>query len=948
MSVATANPVLLTDGDAAFLRVNSRLPSHALEPGTAASARNIRFEQGQARPRLGLATDLWGQPYGLLGKSIQWGYTDPAGIGIIPVLPTNWPDGTRIRLASTETLPTTPTALFADTDYYVSSGPLFYRLHQTRADALAVANAITVGQGSGTLTVIAYGPNTCAYLRYSDPTTNTDNAILIVDEDRDRAGQDGGKGRAWRILSGNGPQEIPLNGHDVWGQCRLVQCDLGLMLLRATDGANQRYYLDVATAFADATNDRIQFNVTPPWPLNTGRRVRFEWASSAVSINGTAAPAPSNYYYAKHLATDLVELYTDPGLTNKLDWSATGLAGRIYFEEAIDPIPYFGNGARNLLMQPGPDGETPFDMGFDTLLENVEITGTEAATDILTAPNHRLQPGDSVSGTAITGVTWPAYAAPLGLHTLKLYRTQDQAMIAPDNVAFTNTTAATDLVTVGSTADFSSGDPAGVTGITGITAGTVKFVNVVSATTLKLYDTAANAVAGGATGLFNLTVDAEAGTLALALDLSVDGQTGSLWKTSAAAVPLPPCREGWYENGRFIAITGADLVVISDPYDFLHTTVFASTVPANQGESGQANWIRPMGDNVIAVGKDLKVLGIAGLSNTSPDNWSERTITSEYNGLAPLAAVPIGSDIWFASRKGFASIVRTVAGETLGVSRPVSRDIPDDLNAIDWAKARLMCAETWNNRLFWAVPTRSQAAPARNNRLLVYNFTNQNLRVRQDIAAGDVVGGAYEETSVFNDSWEGYWDGDLLTPHSFARLTVNGEERLTFATPDGMVLWFHEGWDDVGAEISSELLTRAYFGGRPVLVLKGKLNWDTYRPKLTASLVMAGVSEEETLSGLEEKEYDRTEYTVDGRGTYDPNTSTPETFDASHRADYSPDATELLAARLDVHQNTTEAIRARTRGTAPQIRLQNTQGSARFAVVSLQARPVGVRATRET
>ena len=60
--VGLAKVVLRTDGDAAFLRVNNRLPAHALAPGEVAAAVNCRFEQGQPRPRFGIALDAWGTP----------------------------------------------------------------------------------------------------------------------------------------------------------------------------------------------------------------------------------------------------------------------------------------------------------------------------------------------------------------------------------------------------------------------------------------------------------------------------------------------------------------------------------------------------------------------------------------------------------------------------------------------------------------------------------------------------------------------------------------------------------------------------------------------------------------------------------------------------------------------------------------------------------------------
>ena len=187
-----------------------------------------------------------------------------------------------------------------------------------------------------------------------------------------------------------------------------------------------------------------------------------------------------------------------------------------------------------------------------------------------------------------------------------------------------------------------------------------------------------------------------------------------------------------------------------------------------------------------------------------------------------------------------------------------------------------------------------------------------------------------------------------MAAYAFARLTVNGEERLTFATPDGLVCWLHDGWDDAGAEIESVLTTRGYFGGREMLVLRGKLNWDTHRPKVTVDILTAGYNEVETLAGFDELEYDRTKYLTAGTPDYDPNTSTEEQYDAPHREDYSASPEELLVARLDVHQNLTEPLRCRVRGNAPQLRITNEQGSLRLASVSLQARPVGVAATRKS
>lgn len=857
--IAVASQMLLTDGDAAFIRVNNRVPAHALQPGEVAGALNCRFDRGKPGPRYGVASDDWGKPGAfeiLPSNATLDGTSHYQLLGVLTVGRTyRFRNDSGFVIGLTILSGTTPVetgpVLSGTTFEFVSNGDGvdFFATHPGERIL-------------GSLRIVPRdGIHTCAYKRFSDPDTDTDNTVLITDDWRDGTGEDGGRGRAWRIRSGNVPAAIPLNGHDIWGTARLVQCDTALLLLRH---GNQRYYFS-ASAVNDATNDRIQLNVAPPWPINSALRVRFELAAANSAIYGSAPPAAGNYYYARHISGDKVELYTDAGLTNKLDYAASPApAGRFYLEEADNPEPFFGNFARNLILQPDGSGATGFDAGFDWVVANVEITNTVAATDILTAPNHRLQPGDSVTGTAIGGVTWPKFAAPQSDHTLKLYDSADDAQID-----------------------------------------------------------------GGTTGLVNLTTD---------------GQTGTLWKTSAASVPLPPCREGAYVNGRFIGINGRDRIVISDPGDFLHCTIWQSVLPANQSEAGQANWLVPLGNNVVAVGKDLNVIGIAGLSG-SPSGWTERNITTEYNGLAALAALQIGTDVWFASRKGYASVIRTVAGETLGTARTVSHSIPDYLKDIDWSRANLMCAETWNNRLFWSVPLRGQDTPA-NNHTLVLNFLNSKQRVDQNVVAGDIIGGVVE-TDAGEDAWEGAWSGDLLTPYAYAKLTVNGEERLTFATPDGLVCWLHDGWDDAGENIASEILTRGYFGGRPVLALRGKLNHDTFQPSITASLVSAGVNEETPFAGFDPLTYDRTKYVFNGVEDYDPATATEAQFNARGREDYSPADTDLSVATLDVHQNLTEPFYCRERCTAPQVRYVNAQGSARLCAVSMQAKPIGLTG-RET
>lgn len=853
------------DGDAAFLRVNSRKPPHALLPGEVPRATNHRFEEGKPRPRHGVGLQRWGMPHDDLvthSDNPSFGYGGPYANGYHSV-------PYQVGIAG----------LIAGRRYYYIQGNSEFITGEANPipDAPSTTTRIEPGifvcpdtfcivvwathetidaQGTSRITArIIPLENTCAYKRFNDPN-GFDNGILLTDEWRDGAGEDGGRGRAWRIVPGNVPQEIPLNGHDVWGTARLVQAHHTMLMARH---GNERHYF-LASA-VDDTNNRIQLNCTPAW--NSGDVVYlFDATGSSQILSGPNFNAP---YFISNAGSNRVKFHPTRADaiagTNAIDFGAA--TGR-FFLERREPNPGpFGNGAPVIIMQP-TDALSAFENGFRSAPATVVVTDSSDADNTITAPSHRLVVGDSTTSTLSTDATGTKYARPLSEHVL------------------------------------------------------------------QLYDTQAHALAGGATGL---------------LDITVDDQTGTITKTGAAALPMPPLRELCYYKGRIIGIVNGtkDTIVISDPFDFLHFSLFTGTVNANLGESGNANWLLPLGEDVLLIGKELKILAITGLSGAST-GWKMDVVTEEYGGDAALAALNVGTDGWLFSRKGVASIVRTVAGERLGKSRALSSDIPEDLQDIDWSEAGLASSETWNGRYFLAVPIKGQTAgEVRNNRVIVYNFFNEGQQVQQSVIDGQLVGGIVDAGSVL-PSWEGSWTGDFVQPYAFSRLKVFGEERLTFATPDGMICWFTDGFEDFNGAIETILTTRAYFGGARMLTLKGVLNWDTFNPAPTVTARTSGYNEEVTLTN--DFSVDRTQYLVAGQEDYDPTTSTEEQFAAPHREDYSTSPEELLVGALDVHQNLTENLRMRLRDRAPQLVIENSQGSIRVNSVQLDAIAIGLRATR--
>jgi len=936
--------VLLTDGDIAFLRVDNRRPPHALEPGVAASATNKRSESGKAVPRHGCALDPWGIP----GSSLLLGAWNSAnGVGV-----------------SIQTI----TGLTIGNRYYFSLGDAFAFSSATDAVDVNVIPAGTVYTASAAFTAESttyylFGhsvagntiiatlvdvANTCGYARFSDPTTDSDNTILLTDDWRDGAGEDGGRGRAWRISPGNAPWDIDLNGHDIWDTARVIQCHHAVALLRH---GNERHYFSAAAVAANV----ITLNVAPAW--QAGDRILLAGATDDAAIISTPLAITDTDLTAETLTV------ATTSLTSGVACTVTGVTGAsgTYYVGVVSPGVISLYSTRAQAIAGGAPGR--FNVTVDdqtgTLTVPVPTIGTRyfagTATTALTLFTDEALT-NQLGFASATGkfyvelqrdpIPFWGDGAPVLLMQPGINRTPFEVgfVAMPVNMLVTSTTASE------ITAENHRLAPGDAILLDGLTVGGVAQTFIPPVTTFYAYPTSAHTFTIHTTAQLALT-----GTTPIATITTPD--TGQVKKLTAAGVPIPPLREGVYLNGRLWGVNGDDEIVFSDPFDFLHFTRFASQVPANQGEAGRVRWLCPMGEDVMAIGKEHKVIGISGISGAT-SGWKEGTITGEYGGQAALAALNVGTDVQFASRKGWASIVRTVAGERLGVARTVSQSIPADIADIDWSNADVMAAATWNNRLFWAVPTKGQPSspPSEgsgvgvlNNKVLVLNFNNSQLYVEQAVVEGEIVGGIRERADLGGpDCWEGSWTGGLLTPYAFSRLKVNGEERLTWATPDGLVCWFHDGWDDAGEEIADELVTRGYFGSREVLALKGDFKWETFRPKLSAYIRSAGYNEEEQLEGFDELEYDRTQYLVAGQADYDPDTSTEETFDAPHRADYSPAAGELLVARLDVHQAITEPFRCRVRDHSIQFRIVNEQGSARLCAISIQARSVGISATRKT
>lgn len=839
------NAPFITDGDAGWVKVDTRRPAHELEPGVAADAVNKRLEDGRAWPRHGVNLQPWGRPLvnliptgaaytlmnGPLGLTF-YGYNVPNAVAGQELFWTQGANDTGLLQFPPGTSPANGDLGLPVLPGSFTFGGGLLQLRSTAAlPVTAIVNRMQTPRGFG---------------RFNDPN-GTDNLVLLTDDWRDGATEDGGRGRAWRIVAGQGPQAVPMNGHDVWDECRLVPCYNGLLLIRQ---GNERHYFSAAAV--NAVTSQIQLNTAPAWASGDQVQVWGDPLLNSVLQGTNALVNLANLYFVKIIAGNKAELYLDSALTTKLDMSG-GAVGRFYLERQALAPGFFGNGAPTLLMQPDGSGKTAFEVGFLSAPANVAATAFDGTAKILKAPSHRLIPGDKITYTHTTLAVETFYVAVLN---------NDQVM---------------------------------------------------------LYTTQANALAGGIT-------NAQAPTPAWA-------SGDYLTKFGASALPMPPAREGVYlPCGRSVLVNGQNNLAISDPLDPLHYSPYQALINANLGESDAVTSVIPLGTDVQArditiVGKENVILAAIGLSGPAA-NWQLKEITREYGFLAPLATIIYGADVWGLSRKGIVSVSQGTAGATIGVALPVSFDLKKYIDLIDWPRAHQACAATWNNRVFFAVPLKGQTGTPRNNAVLVFNGLNQG--------------------------WEGVWNGSALQVYHFARHKVYGEERLCFVNYHGQVCWLGEGWTDMVAGaaplgITDSLTTRIYSKGSqdPKLWLRGRVLWDTNNPTLTVTAQAPGYNEKWPL--LTNLTYDPTKYQAANTPDYDP-ANPASNFDAPNRADYSLTPGELIApsGSLDIHQNTSEALRMRINDWGVQLVIANTQGSARLQGVLVEAVPARRTASKQT
>jgi hypothetical protein len=432
----TPNEPILPDMDAGFRGVNNRVHPSLIAPGYVAEATNRRFDRGTILNRWSIIRPQWGGLSGQIelslvvtaGETVLGGSIPKTPYSLASIHADGLPFGAKI-------LSITEAGLTIDNNIETIDSTL-HTLDETTTISIS-AKAI-----SSTGSTLAYAADNSAPFagnligigRFSDPDYG-DVVLVATDEMRD----DGGRGRVWALQPSYPPQEVPLNGHDLAGRVRFLQCFNGVMMLRA--GLGHWYFTG-----ADVTANEITLAVIPPF--DTGTRVTFLQLGE-----GTlgAAITRTNYYARVNGAVVTLHPSRADAVADRDTIDLTPSDSSAGFSLVRnDPNDVLDNPARNnampLIMQGNSSDREALEVGFDDVPIFLDVTSADPMTDALEVDNHRLIDGDPVAVTnstvgGVPGGTY--YASVVDPAHIRLYAVQLDALAR--NTSYIDITAAGDM-----------------------------------------------------------------------------------------------------------------------------------------------------------------------------------------------------------------------------------------------------------------------------------------------------------------------------------------------------------------------------------------------------------------------------------------------------------------------------------------------------------------------
>ena len=336
-----------------------------------------------------------------------------------------------------------------------------------------------------------------------------------------------------------------------------------------------------------------------------------------------------------------------------------------------------------------------------------------------------------------------------------------------------------------------------------------------------------------------------------------DSDTSLLENDSDGTLPIPNSNGGalFLQNRLFVIQGGTrDLIACSDFLNVSRFSPILASMRVNQGSDDALVALHAYDETTLLAFKEASIFAIRNVFGNLSDCFLTQ-ISGNYGLAGPKAFASVGADVWFLSeQRGIASLSISESGRMQGRDVPVSSNIQDIIDRINWAYADKACAIWHNSRYYIAFPLDDSTV---NNVICVFDFKS--------------------------GAWSGYdTSTEINGIVDFVAYRYQGRRRLFFATDKFINLYDDEqlcgnvdevvdtsdttGRNITTSEIETSLTTRGYRCGGDYrkkfrasgvhINSNGVVGTDK---GISATALFDGVAEETQI--LTNKNFSRTAYT---------------------------------------------------------------------------------------
>jgi hypothetical protein len=263
-----------------------------------------------------------------------------------------------------------------------------------------------------------------------------------------------------------------------------------------------------------------------------------------------------------------------------------------------------------------------------------------------------------------------------------------------------------------------------------------------------------------------------------AVGFTTISQTGS-----GGTQPIPTgAAFGILFKNRLVVPFNRDELAASDILNYTRYDPVAQQFKINQDDEQNVRGLAAAGRDSILVFKDHSIYLLenfrADLAQVSQD-----VVPLDVGLGARRTIVRWGKDVyWLGPDLAYYSLQQALDNRLQGAPRAFSDPVEPLLASIKPTLLGQCVARVWNKKLYLAVPMGDAATAA--NVILVHDFAV--------------------------DAWVSAWTSALYSIHDLLIFPLAGRERLVMVHTDGRLFLMEEGYEDDGAEIPMELISRGY------------------------------------------------------------------------------------------------------------------------------------------